>query len=72
MPIANNIPDKLAYSIEEACKASSLGRTTIYSHLTAHRLHSVRVGGRRLIPAESLRAFILGNPNGRASDAAEI
>ncbi len=24
-------PPKIAYSIKEACKASSLGRTTIYS-----------------------------------------
>jgi excisionase family DNA binding protein len=51
---------KLAYSIKEACQASSLGRSTLYSHILAGRLRAVRVGGRTLIPAESLRALIAG------------
>lgn len=51
-------PEKLAYSIKEACKATSLSRTTIYSHVAAGRLHVVRIGGRTIIPAESLRAFL--------------
>jgi excisionase family DNA binding protein len=54
-----NIP-KIAYSIKEAMQASSLGRTTIYSHISAGRLRAVRVGGRRVIPADSLRALIEG------------
>ncbi|GAA0648394.1 hypothetical protein GCM10009424_25960 [Sphingomonas ursincola] len=56
-----NQPQKLAYSIREACAASSLGRTTIYAHIAAGRLRVVRVGGRTLIPAEELQAFIKGN-----------
>ncbi|KPF73892.1 MAG: helix-turn-helix domain-containing protein [Blastomonas sp.] len=56
-----NQPQKLAYSIREACAASSLGRTTIYAHIAAGRLRVVRVGGRTLIPAEELQAFIRGN-----------
>ncbi len=51
---------KIAYSIKEACKASSLGRTTLYAHISANRLRVVRIGGRTLIPAESLRALIGG------------
>lgn len=51
---------KIAYSIKEACQASSLGRTTIYSHIAAQRLKAVRVGGRTLIPAESLHALVAG------------
>lgn len=51
---------KLAYSIREACKASSLGRTTIYNHISAGRLRVVRVGGRTIIPAEALHALIAG------------
>jgi excisionase family DNA binding protein len=51
---------KIAYSIKEACRASSLGRTTIYSHIAAGRLRTVRIGGRRLIPAEALHALIAG------------
>ena len=49
---------KLAYSIREACQASSLGRTTIYALIGQGRLHAVRVGGRTVIPAESLRNLL--------------
>lgn len=56
-----NDPPKIAYSIKEACKASSLGRTTIYSHIAAGRLRANRIGGRTVIPAESLHALIAGD-----------
>lgn len=51
---------KLGYSIREAQAATSLGRTTIYNHISAGRLRAVRVGGRTIIPAESLHALIAG------------
>lgn len=54
-------PPKITYSIKEACQASSLGRTTIYSHIAAKRLKVVRVGGRTLIPAESLQTLLKGD-----------
>lgn len=50
----------LAYSIKEACAASSLGRTSIYAHISAGRLRSVRLGRRTLIPADSLHALLEG------------
>ncbi|WP_429614844.1 helix-turn-helix domain-containing protein [Sphingobium olei] len=53
-------PPKIGYSIREACRASSLGRTTIYNHISAGRLRAVRVGGRTIIPAEALHALIAG------------
>jgi excisionase family DNA binding protein len=53
-------PPKIAYSIREACQASSLGRTTIYNHISAGRLRAVRVGGRTIIPAEALHALVAG------------
>lgn len=53
-------PPKIAYSIKEACKASSLGRTTIYAHIAAGRLIARRIGGRTIIPAASLHALIAG------------
>ena len=55
-----NNPHPLAYSIKDACAASSLGRTTLYSHIAAGRLRAIRVGGRTLIPADSLNALVLG------------
>ena len=51
---------KLAYSVREACRASSLGRTTLYTHISAGRLVARRIGGRTIIPAESLNALIAG------------
>jgi len=60
MPSQNPEPPKIAYSIKEAAKASSLGRTSIYNHIAAGRLRVVRIGGRTIIPAESLHALISG------------
>lgn len=57
--MANN-DDKLAYSVKEACKATSLSKTTIYTHIAAGKLRVVRIGGRTVIPAESLRELIAG------------
>ena len=54
------VTTKIAYSIKEACAASSLGRTTIYSHIAAGRLRAVRIGGRTVIPAGSLHALVGG------------
>ena len=51
---------KLAYSIKEACQASSLGRTTLYAHIAAGRLRVTRVGGRTIVPADALQALIAG------------
>ena len=55
-----NNPHPLAYSIKDACSASSLGRTTLYSHIAAGRLKAIRVGGRTVIPADSLQALLAG------------
>ncbi len=60
MQIASIEAPKLAYSIKEAAKVSSLGRTTLYAHIAANRLKAVRIGGRTVIPAESLHALIAG------------
>ena len=51
---------KIAYSIREAVRVSTLSRSTIYNHIAARRLKANRVGGRTLIPADSLHALIAG------------
>jgi excisionase family DNA binding protein len=51
---------KLAYSIREAMHASSLGKTTMYDLIKEGKLQAVRIGGRTVIPAESLHALISG------------
>ncbi len=48
----------LAYSIKDACRVSSLGRTNLYALLAAGALDSILIGKRRLIPAESLKKLI--------------
>lgn len=55
-------PPKLAYSIREACAATSLGRTTLYAMLAdpSCPLRAIRIGGRTLIPADALNAILSG------------
>lgn len=50
--------DKLAYSVDEACVALSIGRTVLFDLLRRNEITSVKIGRRRLIPASHLRAFI--------------
>lgn len=48
----------LAYSINEACQVTSLGRTAIYQLIRDGRLAAVKVGGRTLIPATALQGLL--------------
>ena len=52
------VPPPLTYTINDAAAASGLSRSTIYRHAAAGRLRLVRVGGRRLVDAASLRALV--------------
>ncbi len=58
--MAKSEPVKLAYSIREACEATSLGKTTIFNHIAAGRLRAVKICGRTLIPADSLEELLSG------------
>jgi excisionase family DNA binding protein len=53
-------PTKKAYSVREACHVTSLGRTTLFGHMASGRLQSIKIGGRRIILAENLHAFLRG------------
>jgi excisionase family DNA binding protein len=48
----------IALGIADACRVSGMGRSWIYAALADKRLASVRLGRRRLIKADSLRALI--------------
>ena len=52
--------EPLAYSVKEACRVSSLGRTRIYQLIGEGRLEVRKIGKRSLIPAASLRALVAG------------
>lgn len=49
---------KLAYSINEAAAAISIGRSRIYELLAEGRLESRTIGKRRVILAASLRRLL--------------
>ncbi len=51
--------DKLAFRIDEAVKASGLGRTFLYERIASGDLPSIKVGARRLILRQELMNFLL-------------
>jgi hypothetical protein len=55
-------PDGVAitYRISDAVAISGLSRSSIYKAIKNGCLHTVFVSGRRLVPASSLRQFLLG------------
>ena len=48
----------LTYTLNGASAASGLSRSTLYRHAAARRLRLVKVGGRTLVDAASLRALV--------------
>lgn len=55
-----NYLEPLAYSIADASRVSSIGRTRLYELIREGRLETRKIGKRTLIPAASLRALING------------
>ncbi len=53
-----NRPEPLAYRIPDACTALGLGRTSIYELIQQNKLRAIKIAGRTLIDAESMRALV--------------
>ncbi|MEP7223036.1 MAG: helix-turn-helix domain-containing protein [Novosphingobium sp.] len=51
-------PEPLAYSVADACRVSTIGRTRLYALINEGRLEVRKIGKRTLIPAASLRRLI--------------
>lgn len=51
----------LAVSPNEAARLCSIGRTTLYAAMGSGNLKSVKIGTRRLITIEALRAWLKRN-----------
>lgn len=51
----------LAYSINEASRATSLGRTRLYQLIAAGQLKAIKIGNRTLIPAHALHKLLEGD-----------
>ena len=52
--------NKLLYDVNEASIMTSLGRSKLYELMATGEVESVKVGKRRLIPAEALERFVQG------------
>jgi excisionase family DNA binding protein len=50
--------EKIGYSIEEAAEACGIGRTVMCALIRDRKIASVKIGRRRVIPAESVREYM--------------
>lgn len=48
----------LAYSVRDFCTLMDLGRTTFYKLLKKQEIKTIRIGGRRLVPAAEARRLL--------------
>lgn len=62
----NTRPAKLAYTIPDAVSATSIGRSTIYSEIKNGRLRATHIGGRTVILAEHLAAWLASFSDAKA------
>ncbi|MBT2133965.1 helix-turn-helix domain-containing protein [Croceibacterium sp. LX-88] len=53
-------PAPLAYSVADACRVTSIGRTRLYELIGQGKIATRKIGRRTLIPADALRAFVEG------------
>jgi excisionase family DNA binding protein len=60
IPSARAAVQRLAYTVDEAAEASTLGKTTIKHLIATGELRSTLVRGRRLIPIDALAELIAG------------
>jgi excisionase family DNA binding protein len=58
---------KLLLTTREACVALGIKRSKLFQLLAEGRLDRRRIGGKVLLPVESVRAFAAGLPTGKRS-----
>ena len=56
------VGERMAYSIPEAAAMAGVSRSLVYKQMGAGRLGAIKIGKRRLIPADALRAWIASAP----------
>ncbi len=64
---AHNSPERLAYRVTDFSRAIGIGKTKLFEMMKRKELHTVMIGGRRLIPA-SEAARLLGMTEGAHED----
>jgi excisionase family DNA binding protein len=50
--------EPIATSINDACRLTGLGRTTLYALINAKRIETVKLGRRTLVKTSSLRRLM--------------
>jgi excisionase family DNA binding protein len=50
--------ERRAFHVKDAAKTYGLSRSKLYDLMKAGTLHTVKIGGRRLIPRDALEALI--------------
>lgn len=61
----------LAVSVPEAVRLSGVGRTKLYEAITSGALRSIKVGKRRLVTIEALRAWLTACEAGVQTEEAD-
>lgn len=56
----HDAPPPLAYSVNEACRLSSIGKTCLYRLIAEGHLEARKIGRRTIIPSSSLNCLIEG------------
>ena len=54
----NKSPDRLAWRVNDFCRALGISRTSFYELLRENRIRTIVIGGRRLIPDAEARRII--------------
>lgn len=62
--------EKLAYTIAEVVKLTTLSRSAVYREIADGRLHAKRVGSKTAILAQDLNAYLAALPSAQESKAA--
>ena len=57
-------PAPIAHSIPQSVRISGVGRSTIYKAIKSGELETLKIGARRLVPDESLRAWLSSHKAG--------
>ena len=54
-PVETN---RLAFRVQPFCKSIGIGRTKFYELVAAGKIKTVRIGGRRLVPADEAQRLV--------------
>jgi excisionase family DNA binding protein len=51
-------PERLVYRINDACHVLGVGRSSLYKIAAEGKIKLIRIAGRSVVTAESLRSFV--------------